>query len=54
MDDSVLTLTGILLQGFTENNLGNALLTKLFWTVIGMSLQWTKIDNNLEGRSQLE
>lgn len=49
-----LTLTGILLQGLTEYNLGNSLLTKLFWTVIGMSLQWIKIENTTKGSSQLE
>lgn len=41
-------LLGLILQGLTEYNMGNSAVTKLYWTLMGLCLQWLRID--VDGR----
>lgn len=34
---------GLMLQGLTEYNMGNSVVTKLFWFLLGLCLQWIRI-----------
>lgn len=37
-------LTGLILQGLTEYNMGNSAVMKLHWLLLGLSLQWLRLD----------
>lgn len=37
-------LMGLVLQGLTEYNMGNSAVMKLHWLLIGLSLQWLRLD----------
>lgn len=41
-------LLGLILQGLTEYNMGNSAVMKLHWTLMGLCLQWLRID--VDGR----
>ena len=41
-------LLGLILQGLTEYNMGNSSVMKLHWLLMGLCLQWLRLD--LDGR----
>ena len=38
-------LLGLILQGMTEYNMGNSAVMKLYWTLMGLCLQWLRLDH---------
>ena len=38
-------LLGLILQGMTEYNMGNSAVMKLYWTPMGLCLQWLRLDH---------
>ena len=38
-------LLGLILQGLTEYNMGNAAVMKLYWVLMGLCLQWLRLDH---------
>ena len=35
---------GLILQGLTEYNMGNSAVMKLHWLLLGLCLQWGRLD----------
>ena len=43
-------LLGIFMQGLTEYNMGNSAVMKLYWLLLGLCLQWMRLEKSLPQR----